>query len=130
MGAWGLFFDENDDAADWLGEFADGPSWELVDRALNPPLLNGGYLEAPDCSQALAAAEVVAAANGKPSARLATEITKWAMDNAAGTDDRRENAQTVLTRIRDQSELQELWEEADEYAEWKASIDETLSRLG
>jgi hypothetical protein len=129
MGAWGLLFDENDDAADWLGDFTDGPSWDVVDRAFGAVDVEGAYLEAPDCCQALAAAEVVAAGVGAPSPRLEPEIAAWAQSNDVGATARRELASKVLGRIRDGSELQELWQESDEFADWHASVDETLSRL-
>ena len=101
MGAWGVLFDENDAAAD----------------------------KARDCSQALAAAEVVAAGIGKPSARLNTEIVEWASANSASAERGRARARSLLTRVRDNSELQQLWGEAEESAEWMASVDETISRL-
>jgi Domain of unknown function (DUF4259) len=129
MGAWGLLFDENDDAADWLGDFGDDPSWDSVDRAFGAVSIEGVYLEAPECCQALAAAEVVAAGNERPSPRLEPEIAAWARANGAGASSRRELAGRLLGKIRDASELQELWEESGEFADWQASVDETLSRL-
>ena len=128
MGAWGLLFDENDDAADWLGDFSDDPTWDAVDRAFGAAA-DPAYLEAPECCQALAAAEVVAAGIGRPSPRLEPEIAAWAQADAAGAADRRELARRALGRIRDESELQELWQDTDEIADWQASVDETLSRL-
>jgi hypothetical protein len=130
MGAWGLLFDENDDAADWLGDFSDDPTWETVDEAFGVIAANGTDLEAPECCEALAAAEIVAAGIGKPSHRLDPEIAAWAQENAAGAASRREPACKVLGMIRGESELQELWQETDEFADWQASVDETLSRLG
>ena len=126
MGAWGILFDENDDAADWLANFGDQPGWEAVDEAFTAA--DGDYIEAPDASQALAAAEVVAAALGRPSDRI-SETGKWAALNAAGAQDRKETARNLVARIRDDSELHELWQESDEYADWRQSVDETLSRL-
>ena len=127
MGAWGLRFDQNDDAADWLAEFSDEPSWEAVDDALRAS--NAEYVEAPECSMALAAAEVVAAGLGSPSSDLDEAVLEWATGNSSGAAARRQPAQTALARIRDDSELNELWQEADEYADWQASVNETLARL-
>ena len=130
MGAWGLLFDENDDAADWLDEFSDDPSWDAVDRAFGVIAVEGADLEAPECCEALAAAEIVAAGVGKPSNRLGPEIAAWAQANAAGAASRQGPARHALGRIRGESELQELWQETDEFADWQASVDETLTRLG
>jgi hypothetical protein len=128
MGAWGHLFDENDDAADWLDEFSDAPNWTLVDETLGR-VKNGDYLEAPDCSQTLAAAEVVAAGLGRPSPRLPTEVIGWAQQHATEASQLRDSAKSALARIRDESELQELWQEADEFSDWRQSVDETISRL-
>jgi hypothetical protein len=128
VGAWGLHFDENDDAGDWLAGFDDAPSWSVVDQALN--LDAAGYLEAPECCEALAAAEIVAAGLGKASARLEPRFTAWAQENSDGANERRELARSSLARVRDGSELQELWEDTDEFADWQQSVDETVSRLG
>ena len=127
MGAWGLLFDENDDAADWLAEFGDAPDWGAVDQTLD--CAGEDYLEAPDCSNALAAAEVVAAGIGNASARLDQAIVDWASQAPQEAERRRKKAADVLSRVRDDSELSELWEESEEFADWQASVNETLSRL-
>jgi len=127
MGAWGLLFDENDDAADWLAEFGDAPDWSAIDEALG--FVGEDYLEAPDCSNALAAAEVVAAGIGKASPRLDPAIVEWASQSPQEAERRRTIAADVLARVRDDSELSELWQESDEFPDWQASVNETLSRL-
>jgi hypothetical protein len=127
MGAWGLLFNENDDAADWLADFEDAPDWATVDAALR--VADADFLEAPDAAMALAAAEVVAAALSKPSPHLEAAIAEWAAGQSDAAEHRREPAKQALVRVRDESELQELWEESDEFADWIKSVDETLSRL-
>src|SRR5687768_10659769 len=115
MGAWGLLFDENDDAADWLADFGDAPDWSIVDQTLD--CAGEDYLEAPDCSNALAAAEVIAAGIGKASPRLDPAIADWASQTPNEAELRRQKAADVLSRVRDDSELSELWHETDEYAD-------------
>jgi hypothetical protein len=127
VGAWGHLFDENDDAADWLGDFEDSPDWATVDQAL--AITDADYIEAPDASNALAAAEVVAAGLGKASPRLEDAVSEWATARSSDAATRRQQAIAALTAVRDNSELQELWQEAEEYADWQASVNETLSRL-
>ncbi|TIX51847.1 DUF4259 domain-containing protein [Alteraurantiacibacter aquimixticola] len=126
MGAWGLLFDENDDAADWLAGFADAPDWSAVDDAF---ALDEDYVEAPEASNALAAAEVVAAAIGNASPRLKANVGGWASDQPDQGNARREIAIKAVKRVRDDSELSELWEETDEFEDWKKSVDETIARL-
>ena len=126
MGAWGLLFDENDDAADWLADFGESPAWLAVDQMLD---CDGAYLELPDCSNAIAAAEVVAAGIGKASPRLDASIASWASQSPEEAEKRRAKAAAVLLRVRDEGELSELWQESDEFADWQTSVNETLSRL-
>ncbi len=127
MGAWGLQFDENDDAADWIAEFSDSPGWPAIDAAFGN--CSGEYIEAPECSNALAAAEVVTAGLGKTSPRLDGELASWAISMPEEAQSRRDVAVQTLSRVRDDSELKELWEETDEFADWTASVNETLARL-
>ena len=128
MGAWGLLFDENDDAADWLGDFGESPSWASVTEAL--AITDVDYVEAPEACSALAAAEIVAASLGKPSLRLEGSSIEWAATQPEEGAARREQAIAALIRVRDDSELNELWEDTGEYAQWQASVNETLARLG
>lgn len=127
MGAWGHLFDQNDDAADWLGEFVVAPAWSMVDEAF--ATIHVDYFEAPEASSALAAVEVVAAGLGKPSSRLDEAIVAWSRTHSAEAASRRQTAVAVATKVRDDSELNDLWQEADECADWKNAINETLSRL-
>jgi hypothetical protein len=119
-------FDQNDDAADWLAGFAEAPDWSMVDAAFD---LNTDYLEGPESCNALAAAEVVAAAKGSPSPRLSDQVRNWAAGQAAGGEQRTERATETVQRIRDDSELSGLWEDTDEFEDWKKSVEETIARL-
>ena len=76
MGAWGCRTFENDDASDWLYELYESDDFSIVEAALKS-VTSGGYLEAPDCCNALAAAEVVAALNNKPASSLPKELISW-----------------------------------------------------
>lgn len=64
-GAWGVGSFENDDAADWSSACSQSLGIGPVVRALND-VFSPGYLEAPQAAEAIAAAEVVAAALGRP----------------------------------------------------------------
>lgn len=127
MGVYGPYFDENDDAAGWLDDFAEAPDWETVDEAL--AVIDADYLDSADAARALAAAEIVAAALGKPSPRLDIEIADWAAEEADGAKERRQTAILALDRVREDSELQELWQDAEDYSVWLASVNETMARL-
>ena len=130
-GAWGEGSFENDDALDWVAECTNAKSIEPVSLALES-VLKGGYIEAPQGSAAIAAAEVVAAAIGKPSSKFPPELQAWVkrmptkkLAQLAPT------AKKALARIKDtkSSELKQLWSEGKQN-HWSAVIVELESRLG
>jgi hypothetical protein len=65
MGAWDIGPFDNDDAADWLYVLEESSDVSTIAAALGVITdIGDGYLEAPDCSNALAAVEIVAALRG------------------------------------------------------------------
>lgn len=126
MGAWGAGTFDNDDALDWLDDLVDGAS-DAIRLALEAT--DAEQLEAPDASSALAAAEVVAAALGHPAAELPGEVSDWLEQN--GTKSAAALAplaRQAVERVRQNSELKDLWEEADP-SEWTAALDDLRKRL-
>ncbi len=83
-----------------------------------------GYLEAPDCSAALAAAEVVAAAAGRPGADLPEEVRTWvAAHGMQIPSDLAALSHRAIDRITQESELRELWDETEQAdAGWPVSV--------
>ncbi len=65
MGAWGTGSFDNDDAADLLTEVTGDGDLSLVREVFDNVPTSTEYVEAPDASQAIAAAEIVAAALGR-----------------------------------------------------------------
>jgi hypothetical protein len=128
MGAWGHGTFEDDTACDWLGEFQDKPSLKRVESALN------AALKADDIDDligpnALAAAEVVAALNGKPVAGLKEEVLKWAASQPRANAKLLAKAKEAVTRVFQESELREIWDDAGSLDEWEAAINELQARL-
>lgn len=135
MGAWDSDNFSNDDAADWLAELIDGDSLDLLLGALVDVLEEapGEYLEAPECASALAAAEIVAAANGKPADEMPEETLDWLKERGREIAERvelLEMARRAVGRIQENSELKDLWDEADTLDEWNKVQDNLRSRLG
>lgn len=135
MGAWDSDNFSNDDAADWLAELIDGDSLDLLQGALIDVLEEapGEYLEAPECSSALAAAEIIAAANGKPAEQMPEESLDWLKERGREIAERvelLEMARRAVGRIQENSELKDLWDEADSLDEWNKVQDNLRSRLG
>jgi hypothetical protein len=127
MGAWGVQFTENDGALDFLGEVADSRDWAAVSQQLQTFVDDDEYEEA---EAAFAACELVAAALGKASPHLEDELASWAVAHESEATNLRQLATKVANLIATESELNELWAEADEYAEWQASVENLKSRLG
>jgi hypothetical protein len=135
MGTWGAGSFANDIAADWAGAL-DGTAEtvrETLATAGDAPV--GGYLGADEGVEAIAAAEVVAAAAGRPceSDAYSREAIAWATRHPElGEQAFVTLALRALDRVAaDDSELRDLWfEDGDESArEWKAAVDELRARL-
>jgi hypothetical protein len=131
MGAWGINTFENDDAADWLGEFCDEPTEELLFDAFSTVNdIGDDYLEAPESSAALAAAEIVAVLQGKPSPHCPEKAQDCVRHlNFQSSDKLISAARKAVARIQTDSELKELWEDSDDFSQWQATVDELTDRL-
>jgi hypothetical protein len=132
MGAWGADSFENDDASDWLAAFCDGPDTELTSAALSTvaEMADADYLEAPDCSAGIAAAEIVAAQKGAPNAGLNDEARTCLQSLESKADPGLVYlALKALERIKTNSELKELWDESENPAEWYQAVENLESRL-
>jgi hypothetical protein len=160
MGAWGTDTFADDGAMDWVGEFLDAEEGMPSDDDEEPSTKEGliitalsnlseagasEYVEADDATKALAAAEVLAAWIGKPSATLreAGRGTKSTAGNTLGqlmgwiattrsplknSKELRSAASKAVSRVL-KSELAELWEESDSGAEWRQGVKDLEIRL-
>ena len=133
MGAWGAGSFENDGAADWVHEFEQSGA-AAVRSALETvsKLGDSEYLEAPEASMAIAAAEIVAAARDGDQSSLsegARECFSQFQASLTGSD-LLELARRAVERTRRQSELKDLWEESAERKRWFGEVDRLSSRLG
>jgi len=128
MGTWGYKPFENDDACDWIYDLEDSQDLALLEETIAEACADD-YLEAPEASMAVAAAEVIAALSGKAGA-LPDEVLNWVKDRPPAPAALRARAVKALKRILTDSELKELWEEnEDDFPEWQASLSDLLLRL-
>jgi len=135
MGAWSHEAFGNDDAGDWIAQLEERKDLGLVESTLDAVLAIGDdYLEAPEASEAIAAAEVVARLRGRPgSADAAAEaVDAWVecvklQVPPALTAKARRALDRILT---EPSELMELWDESEDAAAWRASVEDLKARLG
>jgi hypothetical protein len=75
-GAWGPGTFDNDDALDWMHLCTESKGSAVIAATLHTAM-QPGVLEAPEGAAAIAAAEVVAAAKGKPGGTLPEELRHW-----------------------------------------------------
>lgn len=136
MGAWGSGPFENDDACDWLDELADSGVAALREALALADAAD--YLEAPDGSVVVAAAEVVArmaavvddeAEETAADAELPDEVTAFLASCGPPATTLIAAARAALDRVTaDDSELRELWQDAEGGA-WQAAVDDLKRRL-
>jgi hypothetical protein len=106
----------------------------LVEKTLDKVIESGEeYLEAPEASEAIAAAEVVARLQGHFGIRDAyTEsVDEWVAAHPLSVSTALvQRAHAALDRIlTPPSELLELWEESEEFEAWKGTITELKNRI-
>ena len=128
MGAWGAGPFENDDAADWVIELETSDNADVLRRALS--LDAGGYVALPEGAIAVAAAEVVATGLGRPGSGLPPEVIAWTAAHASSIGvDERQLALDALDRVlAPDSEIEELWAEAND-PEWRDGVLSLRQRL-
>lgn len=137
MGTWGAGTFDNDDAMDWVGDFADSQDDRLIVdslKAVGRELTADEYLEAPTSTSALAAAEAVAALRGKPVKDLPNELAEALKKSRLRPDANllrmaRDVINIITTDAR--SELKELWDDVEpaDSSEWLAATADLQARL-
>ncbi|MBH8557088.1 DUF4259 domain-containing protein [Hymenobacter negativus] len=136
MGAWGIGNLDNDTASDFIGDFRDNPSSASLVEILvrvNDTALSDKYLDASDCEEALVAVEIIAASRKKPVSNFPDDIRQLVVGAGWEKFPDYEKFLNLAVRavwfIREESELQELWEEAGELEEWREVQENLLKRL-
>jgi hypothetical protein len=134
MPGWGTGSLENEDAQSFLGRLNSLGTDDLR-QILARAAAQEDYLEATESSIAVAAAEVVAALvvparTGAPSPAAPREILDWTSKNKAGAPpDLVDLARRAVDRVRTNSELKDLWLEAEGLNEWSTALRDLKERL-
>ncbi len=124
----------NDDALEWLKHLIEQGSESTIREAIE--CIDGypqdEFLDAIFCSQALAAAEMIAAAKGSPAMEgFPEEAAAWLEKNPLNLDDEfLKSTRNAVDRILNNSELKELWQEGCANDEWHLTIIDLRRRLG
>ncbi len=131
-GAWGSGAFDNDDALDFVAELARQRDAALVYRTLQAVRSRTGYLQGPEGSAAVAAAEVVAALNGHPCKGMPETLERWIQGQKSPTKDQVSLAIEAMRRVRGpRSELSDLWADAGpaDRQKWEAAMQDLVGRL-
>jgi hypothetical protein len=130
MGAWGANSFQNDDAMDWLGDLEHEGMKAITAAFQAVPLDQADDVEAPEASAAIAAAEIVAALDGKPSKTLLPWAAEWIKGKSKPSRDSVQMARLIVDRIIAASELRDLWEESEShFGEWNKHVEDLQNRL-
>jgi hypothetical protein len=133
MGTWGTGLFENDDAGDWTMYFLDAPSERLLRAASEAVIGIEDYIERDLGGYALAAAEVVAAANGRPSRDIPPKLRNCAeVNQGVATPELAGQAMAAIDRvmIAESSEIAELsWATDTLAADWAVWVYDLRLRL-
>jgi hypothetical protein len=130
MGAWDVTAFGNDDAADWASSLVETPRpSEFVENTLR--LANrDGYLEAPDGSQLVAAAVLVAAACGRGTHCFPEGLGEWLRGKEAALKHFAPAAVAAIRRVMgEQSELRDLWQDTEDFPAWCGELDAITTAL-
>lgn len=129
MGAWGYGSFENDDAMDWVTSLRKSEGLSVLERAFRVIIDAGDeYLEIQDCSNAVAAGEVVAYLLGRPSDKVPATVAVWAEGKPKINQSLIEHAKAAIKIVMNSSELQEVWADSGS-PEWVDACEDLLQRL-
>lgn len=121
MTAWGNGPFDNDDAADFMIDLEEGPSWDRVRGVFTEALQTTDYLGLTEGARVYAAAAFLSVALGK--SEISAQDYHMIIDDLGPVpDDLSALAVKALTRIcAADSEIDELYQEAN-YDEWIATV--------
>jgi len=131
-GAWGCGGFENDDALDWVENALKPGGQRAVEATIASVGKGTGYLQAPEACAAIAACEVLAAAQGRAAPDLPPEVAALASKlPAKPAETIRKSARDALDRILGKdSELRALWKDAKgDFEKWQKAIENLKTRV-
>ncbi len=132
MASWGVSSFENDAAGEWFLLIEEAPDpGAIMAAVIDDALASADFLDADLCRETIAAAELCACCAGQMAGRLPDNVNAWVEENPHGPHaDEVELALQAVSRVREESELRDLWEESEDHSQWLAEVDGLLARLG
>jgi hypothetical protein len=128
---WGAGLFQDDLATDFANQVVDGDGLDVVHRALAGAGQASGHLLYEFAIRALISAEVLAAVGGRAAKAMPPELENWvAVHRAEAVPDALWSlARSAVERVKDDSELSELWARSDQFGRWIDKVDDLLGRL-
>lgn len=128
MAGWGTGSFENEHAQKWISQLHALRTDDL--QSIFAHAGTSDYLEAPAASVVIAAAEVLAAANGQPGDSMPREIAAWVGPNPEPPDVKLLGISIqAVEKVRINSELRDLWMQAEGLNEWSTGLRGLVQRL-
>jgi hypothetical protein len=116
MGAWGIKNFENDTAVDWINDFQEEGNTAEVEEILDQILLEKDFIDDEESFITLGFLELLA---------VNLNLTPTTIDNdfdfpiTRSLVDKTIKATHKILFFENHSELRELWEESEDYAQWQ-----------
>lgn len=133
MGAWSEETFGNDTACDWIEDFLNNPTADMLNQTLDLILEENDYLESDTACEALAACEVIARLKGSWGLRDAysEKLDQWIEQNPQKVSSQlAAKAEKAIAKIMDEnSELPELWDEGGRNNAWHNKIEDLMQRV-
>jgi|GEM_PF-5284348 len=132
VGGHGVGSFQNADAQAWIAELVESDGADLVEAAIDDVNEGdpGGPVGAAEAAIAIAAAEVVAAARGKPRKDIPEAVRSWTKaKHLAHHYDLGRRARLAVERVLEDSELADAWTETEDADAWRADVEGLLARL-
>lgn len=135
MASWGIRTFENDEATRWIAEFVESPEAASLLATLQAVgathAVGAPSPQDPSASEALAAAEVVAAWCGRPAPEVPPQLTAWLLGRTdAVTREVLEEARRAVDSVLESDLLRAEWERSDEHHARRGAVEELRQRLG
>jgi hypothetical protein len=129
--AWGAGIFPDDLATDFAAEIAHSEGLDVLQRALSQAGRARGHLLYEFAVHALIAAEALAALGGRPTAALPKELRDWVTRQTGSTipEELWSMSRSAIERVKEDSEIAELWARSAELGRWIEKVDDLLGRL-
>jgi Domain of unknown function (DUF4259) len=129
--AWGAGIFQDDLATDFAAQIVEGDGLAVLRRVFDDAGQARGHLLYEPAVRTLIAAEVLAALGGRPTKALPPELQDWISGRQGEPIPEAlwPLSRVAVERVKDDSEISELWARSTEFARWIGKVDDLLGRL-